>query len=318
MLNSKAPWEDVLSRLREMSGCTSPTDVISHEYRRIAIHAVLNNGSRSFSHFLNATERYLKLIQEVAHTQKGRRELLVFVRDFWRNSSQMRVMVIDKYLQYNLVDYEDVVEAIFGAFSAREEDIRADRPTVWTDYHAWELLNNALIKSKGRLVAITKRITQTEREDEAIRAKRNAMVDNAAAANLGEDGDVDIKEEPSQFTLVTQSLVFSTTDEMADLLFTAEGKSEQVSREVQELLRRKKELENDQTKLITRVVSSFVNSLVPGRSNGIAVPSQLDKVVDGDYSDPLVWDTIARLGFYREFMRTVSLANPEPRTRDHV
>jgi hypothetical protein len=91
--------------------------------------------------------------------------------------------------------------------------------------------------------------------------------------------------------------------------FSADSKPEQVSREVQELLRRKSELESDQTKLISKVVSSFVNSLVPGRSSGVAVPSQLDKVIDGDYNDPLVWDTVARLGFYREFMRSVSDQN---------
>jgi hypothetical protein len=68
---------------------------------------------------------------------------------------------------------------------------------------------------------------------------------------------------------------------------SADSKPEQVSREVQELLRRKSELE----------------------SSGVAVPSQLDKVIDGDYNDPLVWDTVARLGFYREFMRSVSGQN---------
>lgn len=304
MLNSKASWEDVLARLREVSGCTGPTDVIPQEYRRIAVHAVLHIGSRSFSHFLNATERYLRLIQELAHTQKGRRELLVFVRDFWQNSSQMRVMVIDKYLQYNLVDYEDVVEATFGAFSARPEGSRPDWPTVWTDYHAWELLNNALIKSKGRLVAISKRISQTEREDETIRAKRNAMVDNAGPVDIGMDGDADIKEEPGK--QLREASLYCPCSSPDDCPIPAEEKPEQVSREVQELLRRKTELEADQRRLVTKVVSSFVDSLVPGRSNGVAVPSQLDKVVDGDYSDPLVWDTVARLGFYREFMRLVS------------
>ena len=75
---------------------------------------------------------------------------------------------------------------------------------------------------------------------------------------------------------------------------------------MQDLLQRRTELQADQTKLVTLVVTSFVDSLVPGRGNGIAVPSQLDKVIDGDYDDPLVWDTLARLGFYREFMRSVS------------
>jgi hypothetical protein len=82
-------------------------------------------------------------------------------------------------------------------------------------------------------------------------------------------------------------------------------KPQQISKEVQNLLTRKAELQIDQTKLMTMVVTSFVNSLVPGRGNDVAVPSKLDKVIDGDYSDPLTWDTAARLGFYREFMRSV-------------
>jgi nuclear cap-binding protein subunit 1 len=196
LLNAKESHEVVLAKIRQLSGCTSPNDVVPYDYRQVTAHAVLQVGSRSFSHFLNAIERYIKLVQEIAPTQKGRRELLGFVRDFWKNSSQMRIMVIDKYLQYDLVDYEDVVAVTFGIFSAPEDNERADWPTVWTDYHAWELLNNALVKSKGRLVAITKKITQIEKEDEAVRAKRNAMVDSAAAAaNASDNGDVAVKEE---------------------------------------------------------------------------------------------------------------------------
>jgi hypothetical protein len=91
------------------------------------------------------------------------------------------------------------------------------------------------------------------------------------------------------------------------LCLAEENKPDQISKEVQTLLQRRIELQADQTKLVTLVVTSFVDSLVPGRGNGIAVPSQLDKVIDGDYHDPLVWDTLARLGFYREFMRSVSV-----------
>jgi nuclear cap-binding protein subunit 1 len=182
MLNAKESWEAVLAKLRELAGCTASNEDTPEAYRRMAVHCILQIGARSFSHFLNATERYLKLIQELSHNVRGRRELLVFVRDFWRNSGQMRVMVIDKYLQYDLVDYEDVVFAAFGPFSSAETDAKADWPTVWTDYHAWELVSNALIKSKGRLVGISKRIAQTEKEDEAVRAKRNALVGNSDAA----------------------------------------------------------------------------------------------------------------------------------------
>lgn len=310
MVNGKEESETVLKRILELAECSSANDTIPLEYRRIAAHCVLQIGARSFSHFLNATERYLHLLRHLAHTAKGRRELLVFVREFWETSSQMRVMVIDKYLQYDLVDYQDVVAIVFDEFSRKPATAAAqgrnDRPTVWTDFHAWELLNNALIKSKGRLIAIGKRIALTEKADEAVRAKRNALVDNAAAAAAAADETLDqpVLENAAESNTAAADAAAIMVDETP-----AHKADDQVSHEVQALLGRKRELEAERSTLMVQVVSGFVDSLVPGKQRQASdvLPSQLVQVVDGDYSDPMVWDTVARLGYYREFMRSVSL-----------
>lgn len=286
MLNLKDSWDTILARLRELSGCTNRADPIPLEYRRLAIHCILHIGSRSFSHFLNATERYLKLIQELSQSDKARRELLVFIRDFWKNSGQMRVMVIDKYLQYDLVDSEDVVTTIFGEYSQVSEDTPEDWPTIWTDYHAWELLSNTLVKCKGRLMGIGRRITQTEKEDEAARA-RNASMTVMNGSEMPVDG-----------------LVTGTTDDDMAEDAALDIQPEQVSKEVTALLKRRGELENDQAKLITLVVTKFVQSLVPGQEAQGGLPSSLPQMIEGNHTDPLVWDTVARFGFYREFMRS--------------
>jgi hypothetical protein len=99
-------------------------------------------------------------------------------------------------------------------------------------------------------------------------------------------------------------LVLALAD-INSFLVLVDVQPEQQSREVEALIKRRAELETDQISLVTLVTSSFVDSLVPGRSTGHVRPSLLDKVIDNDHSDDTVWDTVARLGWYREFMRSV-------------
>lgn len=241
------------------------------------MHCILQAGSRSFSHFLNASERYRKLVEALARNASERRDVLVWIREFWKDSSQFRVMYIDKYLQYDLVQQGDVVAVILGAYSARPSDVPEDWPTIWTDFHAWELLSNVLNKSKGRLATTDRRILETEKEDERVRTQRNGP-----ATTEAENMDV----------------------EMTD--------PDQTSKEMVFLQKRREDILADHSRLIVSLLAGFVKSLTPGIPvENSVTPSLLDQVIDGTLDNPLAWDTLARLGFYREFVRSVrcSLGN---------
>lgn len=270
LLNKKASYTEAMDMLKEAAG---GGDTIPYEFRRLAVHCVLQAGSRSFSHFLNATERYRAFIEGLCSTPEDRRDLLIFIKEFWRDSSQMRVMCIDKYLQYNLIKQSDVVAVIFGTFNRKPADYPGDWPTIWTDFHAWEVLSTVLSKSRGRILFNARRIRETEREDERVKAQRNVL-----------------------------------TVEEGSVAMVVDSAENQISKELSGLLTRRDEVVGLHSQLIVSILEGFVRTLTPGVEPEEAEipPSLLDKVVEGDYKDELVWDTVARLGYYKEFVRSVS------------
>jgi nuclear cap-binding protein subunit 1 len=135
MMNRKEGAEAVIQKVRELAGLTAPDQPIPSTHRYIAMMCILNLGARSFSHFLNAVERYQHLIFALGRDKPEKQDLLMAVHDFWKYNSQMKVIVIDKYLQYGVVEAADVASLVFGELSksAISEDEAHPVPTVWTN-----------------------------------------------------------------------------------------------------------------------------------------------------------------------------------------
>lgn len=109
--------------------------------------------------------RYLILLRTLASTQAARVELLHTVANFWKRNSQFHLIVLDKLLQYRLVDPADVIAWIF---STNAEGIKQS----WSDMNNFDLLKTTvgIVESKvdgcrGRLAGVT-------REQEAKAATR--------------------------------------------------------------------------------------------------------------------------------------------------
>ena len=139
LLRGRSKPEDVLSHLETLKN-TMPDTVttrdgaevpinISSVIRSITMQSLLHIGARSFSHLLNAIERYLPVLRVLASgtisssstamTGPGagdadaKADILAAVAEFWRRNVQMVFIVFDKLMQYQIVDPSDVVAWAF-------------------------------------------------------------------------------------------------------------------------------------------------------------------------------------------------------------
>ena len=120
LLRGRTKADDVITHLDQMRNTIETTDSdasVDSVVRIIAVQSLLHIGSRSFSHFLNAIERYLPLLRNLAAggisggvvNAEARGDILTAVARFWKRSRHMIVIVFDKLMQYQIVDPTDVV-----------------------------------------------------------------------------------------------------------------------------------------------------------------------------------------------------------------
>ncbi|ORY25746.1 MIF4G like-domain-containing protein [Naematelia encephala] len=173
LFRQKASANDVRAHLETLPNASSgPGELVSPQIRAMAVETLLHLGSRSFSHFLNATERYLDMLRFLTPDPASRQTLLDSVGTYWKRSSQMRLVTVDKYLQYGVLEGLDVVDWVFGEDGGAEtSDEEGDG---WTDGEKWEVLKMTLDKLVGKVTAVRRRARQVEKEDEAAKARRAA------------------------------------------------------------------------------------------------------------------------------------------------
>ena len=176
-------------------GTASPDSVL----RSIAIQSLLHTGSRSFSHFLNAVERYLPLLRNLAAggissggmpSLEARMDILTASAQFWKRNRQMVGIVFDKLMQYQIVDPTDVVSWAFGSGLGNGEG------PLKVDYRQWDLLRAALDKANGRVMIARRRVIALRKEEDENRARENAN-----GANNGASMEVDADAKPGVLTV---------------------------------------------------------------------------------------------------------------------
>lgn len=167
------------------------SDEASKIKRDVALQTILTVGSRSFSHFLNVLERfvppslpprrvltlrprYLPLVRTLSASSSARLELLGSVATYWRRNSQFHLIVIDKLLQYRLVDSADVVSWVFTA------DPRKD----WSDLNTWAALNSVVRTVEGRVAGAKGRLEGVRNEEETKVVEKTEPVDPGASLFL--------------------------------------------------------------------------------------------------------------------------------------
>ena len=183
------------SLAESMHGATNIDSVL----RSIAIQSLLHTGSRSFSHFLNAVERYLPLLRNLAAggistsggmpSLEARMDILTASARFWKRNRQMVGIVLDKLMQYQIVDPTDVVSWAFAS------DFGNGEGPLKVDHRQWDLLKAALDKANGRVMIARKRVIALRKEEDENRARANAD-----GANNGASMEVDADAKPGVCT----------------------------------------------------------------------------------------------------------------------
>ncbi|KAF9366670.1 Component of the cap-binding complex (CBC) [Mortierella sp. NVP85] len=126
--------------------------------RELFTECVLMLGSKSFSHVLNVIERYLSILQRMNSTPEARLHSVKIVAQFWRNNTQFLGILLDKMLNYRVVDAIAIVKWVF-------------EPEVWQNsWHrsfVWDILKNTLNKVISRVNQVKDKLVEVRKEFEA-------------------------------------------------------------------------------------------------------------------------------------------------------
>lgn len=176
--------------------------------RSIAVQSLLHIGSRSFSHLLNAIERYLPLLRNIASggvssaggggNPEAKAGILTAAAAFWKHNRQMVGIVFDKLMQYQIVDPTDVVGWTFINGSQIGQLSELAGPLSLSAFE-WDLMRGALDKANGRVVIARRKVTALRKEDDDTRARVKASTnDNSMEVDADKLGrhDIQILEKP--------------------------------------------------------------------------------------------------------------------------
>mmetsp|Transcript_14173 Transcript_14173/g.42699 ORF Transcript_14173/g.42699 Transcript_14173/m.42699 type:complete len:783 (+) Transcript_14173:845-3193(+) len=106
LFRAKKGSAEVLELLRASS--LHRADVI-----RVLMHCVLRLGARSLTHLLTSLERYGAALSEMLRDRVDRINALDAVAEFWANSHQRQVIVIDRLLNALVLDSSSVISWLF-------------------------------------------------------------------------------------------------------------------------------------------------------------------------------------------------------------
>lgn len=189
-----APANDVPDVDDDENGMVTSAALAEQIVRDMAMQTLLHAGSRSFSHLLNMIERYHDLLRSLSQTPQARVEMLGSTVRFWARSPQWVLIVMDKLLQYRIVEPVDVVSFVFTppsdtsrllvqgsgdqvpfSFSASAQELGGTLRD-WSSFNWWAVLCLTVEKVVGRVDQLTRRL------DELLRAE--AQGDAPAADHL--------------------------------------------------------------------------------------------------------------------------------------
>ncbi|KAJ3777062.1 MIF4G like-domain-containing protein [Lentinula raphanica] len=235
LFRGRAKAEDVISHLDSLRN-TLESDITESEnvdslVRIITTQSLLHIGSRSFSHLLNAIERYLPLLRTIASggmtasagagTAEAKADILSAAALFWKYNPQMVAIVFDKLMQYQIVDPTDVVSWTFLHVSEVDESEADLKAPLNLSAFEWNLLKAALDKAIGRVNSARRKLAMLRKEDDDNRARAKAR-----GGNMDVDGETKPDEPiPENVALASALKAFSslTREQKTALSRTLEG-----------------------------------------------------------------------------------------------
>lgn len=205
LLRGRSRVEEVISHLDTLRTSLESTPSAPHPFtsidalmRSIAVQSLLSIGSRSFSHLLNAIERYLLLLRGLANPNpaqgggditEAKMDILNAVFAFWQRNRQIIGIVFDKLMQYQIVDPTDIIAWTFiNSASGGSEDGIGTNPLSVGAFE-WDLIKGAMDKANGRVMVARRKVAalRKEQDDSIARVKASGGAD---VASMEVDGEV--------------------------------------------------------------------------------------------------------------------------------
>ncbi|KAI8070881.1 armadillo-type protein [Gongronella butleri] len=162
------------------------------------IQCLLLVGCKSFSHVLNVIERYLDILRQINQKGSDKVRTVEIVASFWKDNSQFLAILLDKFLNYRIVEPTSVVAWVFE--SALMDN--ASRGYIW------DILKNTVSKVINRVAQVQARLDQYQEmhTDNEKRRSEQELTDVARAEaqqeletlNLVETSLTTVKEERQQ------------------------------------------------------------------------------------------------------------------------
>ncbi|KAI7896054.1 armadillo-type protein [Mucor mucedo] len=157
--------------------------------RQMFVQCLLLVGSKSFSHILNVVERYLDVLRFVNTTPEGRLHTVQIVASFWKNNTQFLGILLDKLLNYRVIDPTSVITWIF----------EADQLKFVGRSFIWEILKNTLAKVNSRVVQVKGKLDNFQAQYDTNKIKREQ-------SEMTEMAEAEAQQEADALRLVENSL----------------------------------------------------------------------------------------------------------------
>lgn len=277
--------------------------------RSIAVQSLLSIGSRSFSHLLNAIERYLPLLRSLAiggiagsgasGSAEAKADILTAAAAFWKRNKQMVNIVFDKLMQYQIVDPTDVVAWTFTNV-AGDGHLSGMGPLSLSAFE-WDLLKGALDKANGRVMIARRKVAALRKEEDDTRAKAKAKggVDVSSM-------EVDGYTKPGKIVIRLVSINSALTRIMEDEAPTVESPA------LVTALKAFASLTREQKAALSRTLDGFVACLAPLPSDHNPNPHASVVITETAWHNRSSWggdewNTWETWGWYRQFCRAVRI-----------
>ncbi|KAJ7559574.1 hypothetical protein O6H91_04G091800 [Diphasiastrum complanatum] len=163
--------------VREIQAWIEGKMMSNHELAiEVVVQCLLHVGSKSFTHLVTVLEKYGQLVSKLAIDQTWQVVVVEAVARFWKNSSQMTAIVIDRMMGYRLLSNLAIVKWVFS---------EANLQSFHTSDRVWEVLQNALSKTTSRTSDLRKEVISARKyHEEAIAATVKAQTNLETAQGL--------------------------------------------------------------------------------------------------------------------------------------
>lgn len=145
MVRGRKTTRDIILWVEEQivpaNGAKFALDVVSQ--------TLLDIGSKSFTHLITVLERYGQIISKLCPDEEMQLLLMDEVSAYWKNSTQMTAIAIDRMMGYRLISNLAIVKWVFSPTNVDQFHV-SDRP--------WEILRNAVSKTYNRISDLRKEI----------------------------------------------------------------------------------------------------------------------------------------------------------------